>query len=107
MPIIAPAMAASSFPKTGSPRPGGQPVAVTSTIPPTESPASRAARISASIASGSTVPWTSMTLPLTSIPCGARQRIATAPAATRARVSLPEDLPPPLWSRSPYFACQV
>jgi len=97
------AIAASSFPDTGSPIPGGVPFAMTSTIPPTEFPESLAALISASISAGRFFPWTSMTRPVIDTPAYPSNFIATAPAATREIVSLPELRPPPLKSRMPYF----
>ncbi len=104
IPIIAPAIFASSFPKTGSPRPGGTPVAEIRMIPPTESPDCFAFLISSSIAPGSDTPCTSSTFAEISIPDRARNFAATAPAATRPTVSRPDDLPPPRWSRIPYFS---
>ena len=95
------------FPEDRSPSPAGQPFASISTTPPTESPSAFAARISASIAAASVFPWTETILPVMVMPFMARYLRARAPAATRPTVSLPELLPPPRWSRMPYFSWYV
>ena len=85
--------------KNGSPNPAGTPVQVHSTTPPTEFPSAIAASRAFSHCAGSERPATWVIVALNSIPEAIF--LATTPAATNVRVSLPEKCPPPLISLKP------
>ena len=113
--ITAFASSASNFSNTGSPNPAGTPSARHSTIPPHESPCCAISAIFLSISSAASlsgariafcstharsifeqrIPAAFTVYARTEIPASSKIIAATAPAATRAAVSLPEERPPP------------
>ena len=86
----------SSPSASAPPSPAGRPVAVLTTQPPTESPASRAASIARTCRRAFVSPWIDSTVASTAMPRAARNCLQSPPAAQRAAVSRPEFFPPPV-----------